>query len=80
MGDLTDEQLDKWGEDYDKWSKENDHLPNLQKSSAIIPRMKQQRDMRKQQNTSNSISPDTEARFKRIEQKLDKLIKHLGVK
>ena len=80
MGDFTDEQLDKWGEDYDKWSEENDHLPNLQKSSAIIPRMKQQRDMRKQQNTSNSISPDTEARFQRIEQKLDKLIKHLGVK
>ena len=80
MGDFTDEQLDKWGEDYDKWSEENDHLPNLQKSSVIIPRMKQQRDARKQQNTSNSISPDTEARFQRIEQKLDKLIKHLGVK
>ena len=27
-----------------------------------------------------NVSPDLEARFQRIEQKVDKLIKHLGVK
>ena len=83
--DTTDEQLENWGKEYDVWVKENTHLPNLQPSAVLVQRMKEQRDRQKQQpnmgvNGGAPISPDLEARFQRIEQKVDKLIKHLGVK
>ena len=80
----TDEQLEKWGEEYAEWSKENNHLPNLQPSDVLVQRMKEQRDRQKTQQppvgNAPGITPDLEARFQRIEQKMDKLIKHLGVK
>ena len=74
-----DEDLDEWGKKYDKWVKENDHLPNLQPASTIIDRIKSQRNSA-QNNVGGNISPDLEARFQRIEQKLDKLVRHLGVR
>ena len=40
MNNATDEQLEEWGKSYDKWAKDNDHLPNLQPSSTIIERIK----------------------------------------
>ena len=78
----TDEQIDQWGEKYKKWAKENPHLPNLQPADTIINRFKQQRDARNNPKPVSSIqgNPDFEARVSRIEQKVDKLIKHLGVK
>tara|TARA_R110002020_G_scaffold332232_2_gene547646 strand:+ start:94 stop:897 length:804 start_codon:yes stop_codon:yes gene_type:complete len=83
MGNFTDEQIEKWGVEYDVWAKENDHLPNLQKSDVIVERFKKQKTAQNQQNPTpigGNVSPDLEARFQRIEQKMDKLIKHLGVK
>jgi len=83
----TDEDLDKWGEEYGKWKEENGHLPNLQPTEVILQRLKQQRAAMEQQqkaqtdqNTGTAISPDQNARLQRLEQKMDKLIKHLGVK
>ena len=79
MNNATDEQLEEWGKSYDKWAKDNDHLPNLQPSSTIIERIKSQKNIQNQ-NSGGNISPNLEARFQRIEQKVDKLIRHLGVK
>jgi hypothetical protein len=79
MNNATDEQLEEWGKSYDKWTKDNDHLPNLQPSSTIIERIKSQKNIQNQ-NSGGNISPNLEARFQRIEQKVDKLIRHLGVK
>tara|TARA_Y100001937_G_scaffold37301_1_gene53183 strand:+ start:433 stop:984 length:552 start_codon:yes stop_codon:yes gene_type:complete len=72
---FDDEKLvSKFKEDYDKWAKENNHLPNLQSSEKIINRFKQQWEARKNQ-------PKTlDARVTSIEQKLDRLMNHLGVK
>ena len=67
----TDEQLEKWGEEYAEWSKENNHLPNLTDSSAILDRLKKQVEIRKQQE-----SPEN--RIKIIEQKLAKLMNQLN--
>jgi hypothetical protein len=75
----TDKELEDWGKEYDKWAKENDHLPNLQPASTIIDRIKSQRNAQNAPVGGN-VSPDLEARFQRIEQKVDKLIRHLGVK
>ena len=72
---FDDEKLvNKFKEDYDKWAKENNHLPNLHTSDQIISRFKQQWEARKNQ-------PQTlDARVTSIEQKIDKLMIHLGVK
>ena len=64
--------------EYEVWSKENEHLPNLQPSEQIISRMQAQRD-RIKPDSGKAITPELEARFQRIEQKLDKLVRHLGV-
>ena len=84
---MTDEQLDEWGKEYEKWKNENEHLPNLQPTQVILGRLKQQKSAMEQQqanqpsqNTGTAMSPDQNARLQRLEQKVDKLIKHLGVK
>tara|TARA_R110001583_G_scaffold186700_1_gene347606 strand:+ start:2201 stop:2953 length:753 start_codon:yes stop_codon:yes gene_type:complete len=78
---MTDKDIDKWGEEYDKWAKENKHLPKLQPKDQIVSRLKQQKNQMATQNKpSNTLNPDQEARLSRLEQKIDKLMKHLGVK
>jgi len=69
----NEEQVKTWKSAYKKWAKENSHLPNLTDSSAILERLKKQVEIRKQQE-----SPEN--RIKIIEQKLDRLMNHLGVK
>ena len=73
--DFDDEkQIDKFKKDYNKWKKENNHLPNLQTAEQIVERFKQQWEARKNQQKS------LDGRVTSIEQKLDKLMNHLGVK
>jgi len=77
----TDEQLEEWAKKYDKWKDENTHLPNLQPSEVIVQRFKQGAQGAQAGNTASSgLLPEDKARISRLEQKLDKLIKHLGVK
>tara|TARA_R100000008_G_C3493339_1_gene119836 strand:+ start:104 stop:664 length:561 start_codon:yes stop_codon:yes gene_type:complete len=67
-------QIDEFKKDYDKWKKENNHLPKLQTSEQIIQRFKEQWKNKKNQ-------PQTlEGRLQIIETNLHKLMNHLGVK
>ena len=82
----------KWKKEYEDWSSDNKHLPNLIPADTIIERFKQRQNAAQQgppsgvgapggvQVQAASLNPDQEARLSRLEQKLDKLIKHLGVK
>ena len=73
--DWDDEgQISKFKKDYNKWKKENKHLPKLQSSEQIIDRFKKQWEARKNQpqNPNDRISI--------LEQKLDRLMNPLGVK
>ena len=72
---FTDEQFDDWAKTYDKWKDENSHLPNLQTSSFIVDRYKQQK-----QNKTLSSNTSMETRLSVIENNLQKLMNHLGVK
>tara|TARA_R110002020_G_scaffold358348_2_gene570623 strand:+ start:1977 stop:2756 length:780 start_codon:yes stop_codon:yes gene_type:complete len=80
----TDEQLDQWGKEYERWTKENGHLPNLQPVDVILNRFKQQRSGMPPGATPVGQPPvggsNLDARMNTLEQKLDKLITHLGVK
>ena len=77
----TDEQLEGWVKEYDKWREENEHLPNLQPGKDILARFRQQT-----QGTppgapaGGGLTGDDKARLSRLEQKVDKLIAHLGIK
>ena len=64
----------KFKKEYDKWREENKHLPNLQTSSQIVERFKQQAEEQKARRQT------VEVRMSTVEQKLDRLMNHLGVK
>ena len=88
LANATDEVLDKWGEDLGKWQEENKHLENLQPVESILMNIKNRRDQMKQgapaaqqgQGGMQALNPDQNARITRVEQKIDKLMKHMGVK
>ena len=69
-----DEKLvDEWKQSYGKWKDENTHIPNLQPVDAVMGRLKEQWEVGKKQENLN-------IRVTSIEQKLDRLMNHLGVK
>ena len=75
---MTDQE---WKKEYQKWYNENTHLPNLQPvdklANTFIQRKKQ---FETQQPNSQMMSSNIEGRITSLEQKLDKLMDHLGVK
>ena len=73
----TDAELETWGKEYEKWKDENSHLPNLQPSNMIIENFKKRRQGMQQSPAQNPAG--LEGRMNTLEQKLDKLMKHLGV-
>lgn len=73
----TDAELETWGKEYEKWKDENSHLPNLQPSNVIIENFKKRR--QGAQPPVQNIQ-GLEQRITGMEQKLDKLMNHLGVK
>ena len=66
--------VDEWKQAYEKWRGENNHLPNVSPTEELVDKFKKQWEARKKQQQSPSH------RMNIIEQKLDKLMNHLGVK
>jgi len=85
---MNDEDLDAWGEKYQKWVDENSHLPNLQPASVIVNRMKQQRPTPGGVQSANKSGAPVDnaklntldAKIQALEVKVDKIISHFGVK
>ncbi len=77
-----DKELEKWVKDYDKWKDDNSHLTQLQPGKVLLENFKKSRDRMNNQNLQGSqgLNAGQEARLQRLEQKMDKLMKHLGVK
>ena len=67
---------------YDKWKDDNSHLTQLQPGKVLLENFKKSRDRMNNQNLQGSqgLNAGQEARLQRLEQKMDKLMKHLGVK
>ena len=81
MGNQSPEQLKKWKEEYEKWYKENQHLPNILPPDAIMNRIEMMKNRQQgAQPGSPQVSPNIEKRLTAIENNLNKLIRHLGVK
>jgi len=66
--------VDEWKQAYEKWRGENNHLPNVSPTEELVEKFKKQWEARKKQQQS------LDNRVTSIEQKLDKLMNHLGVK
>jgi thiol-disulfide isomerase/thioredoxin len=73
------DQVEEWKTKYEAWVKENDHMPNLPPSDQMLQRIKQQKKMMEQRQAQQGIGGNLEARMSVMEQKLDRLLKHLGV-
>ena len=69
-----EDKIEKFKGEYDKWAEENNHLPKLQNSEQIVDKFKKQWEERKKQQQS------MESRMGVLEEKMDKLMNHLGVK
>ena len=77
----NEEQVKTWREGYEKWMKENDHMPNLPKADDMLNRLKQQKKLMEQRQAQQAQqNGNLEARMSVMEQKLDRLLNHLGVK
>ena len=66
------EEVDIWKQAYEGWVEENNHMLNHTDVNVLLDRFKQQWEDRKQQSLKNRITI--------VEQKLDKLMNHFGVK
>ena len=81
LPNFTDEQLEVWKGEYQKWFSENGHLPNLQPVDKLAQTFIQRRtqfetQQQSQQNTVDNVG----GRISVLEDKLDRLMNHLGVK
>ena len=50
----NEEQVKTWREGYEKWMKENDHMPNLPEPDAMLQRLKQQKQMMEQRQAQQA--------------------------
>ena len=58
--DFDDEtQVKTWRDGYDKWSEENDHMPNLPKADDMLNRLKQQKQMMEQRQAQQAGNQPT---------------------
>jgi len=75
----SDADLEKWVKEYEKWKDDNPQLTKLQPGKVLLENFKKSRDRINNQNPQG-LNAGQEARLQRLEQKMDKLMKHLGVK
>ena len=73
------DQVEEWKTKYEAWVKENNHMPNLPPSDQMLQRLKQQKQMMEQRQAQQAAGGALEGRISVMEQKLDRLLKHLGV-
>ena len=79
----NEKEVDEWKKGYEKWVKENDHMPNLPPVEQMLERLEKQAEFMKTRQNQAAPAGNTaqlESRISVREQKLDRLLNHLGVK
>ena len=54
----TDEVIDQWGQEYEKWAANNSHLPNLFPVDKMVERFKQRNQQMNNPNLQNPQQPN----------------------
>ena len=73
-------EVTDWKKLYEKWAEENKHMPNIPNSNMMLNRLKQQYEATQKRNITPGSNLALESRITTLEQKIDRLITHLGVK
>ena len=73
-------EVTDWKKLYEKWAEENKHMPNIPNSNMMLNRLKQQYEATQKRNITPGSNLALESRITTLEQKIDRLISHLGVK
>ena len=72
----SEDVYSKFKNDWDNWAKDNQHMPNIQTGTQIVDKLKQ----RPTPQNVNSPNSNLENRLINLEEKMNKLMLHLGVK
>lgn len=78
MDDTKD--VKRWEEEYSKWRLDNKHIPNIPEPKVMLNNLKRQFDNAQRQGREAQNPELMSSRLTVLEQKLDKLMNHLGVK
>ena len=76
----NEEKLDEWREKFKVWAKENDHLENVADPEQIVENYRKRKLMIEAQKQQTPENFHYQQKFNSINEKLDKLMNHLGVK
>tara|TARA_R100001443_G_scaffold24227_1_gene36478 strand:+ start:174 stop:764 length:591 start_codon:yes stop_codon:yes gene_type:complete len=68
----------EWEEKYEKWRIENSHMPSIPTLEETSKKLKHQSQIMKQRNLQSSSG--LENRITLLEQKIDRLLNHLGIR
>ena len=69
--DATEEGIDEWGKQYEKWSKENSHMPNLQPADAMVQNFKNR--MKQMANNPNAQPQVPSPKIAELEKRITEL-------
>ena len=72
----NEEEVDVWKGEYEKWREENNHLPNVPNTDSMLENLLKRKEMMEKQTNMNPL----ELKLNSLEEKIDRLMRHLGVR
>ncbi len=72
--------VDRWKKEYEQWKNDNKQVKNIPDTEVMLNNLRKQFQLSKQNKANNVVPENITNRISEIENKLDRLMNHLGVK